>query len=528
VGGTVTGLAATGLVLQLNGTADLPVSADGSFAFPGTLASGTNYAVTVATQPTGPFQTCVVSGGSGVIAGSNISVAVTCTTDRYSVGGTVTGLAGSGLVLQLNGLEDLPVTSDGSFVFPTSLLRGTEYNVTIRSQPSTFREVCSTSSSSGTGATAPITSVRINCGVVGGFVYAVRDTIDFSDLIYAYGFKPDTGALLPLGPVGFTNTYVRGSAISADRRTWYTSGADDGSSTVFMYTVDLDKGTLSDRWATVVTGHVAGQIALTPSGEFLYSIDVANGSLYAFSIDAATGRPTGQRDVAAAPAAAYRLGVDLAMSPDGAYLYRLVEVSDTQPVDACNCTPTVLTTFAIDNSTGDLTELTTISLANMNGLTMDPLGRFLYVRDVGESYPRNNTTIYPYSINPATGELTAASEIVTVVNEGNDLIVEPHGRFAYLAGGYTFLPGDERIDAFSIDASTGALTTMGMTTGVEGSIATDSAGRFLFGSVSMFPSGVPWQVASTLQITQSGPAAGELSAPQSGPGLASVFTVVIE
>jgi len=77
VGGTVTGLAGSGLVLSDNGGDDLPISASGSFVFKIALASGATYSVGVAAQPTSPGQTCVVTNGSGTIASSpanNVSV----------------------------------------------------------------------------------------------------------------------------------------------------------------------------------------------------------------------------------------------------------------------------------------------------------------------------------------------------------------------------------------------------------------------------------------------------------------------
>lgn len=64
VGGTLSGLPSnTSVTLQLNGEDDTTVSANGSvslaiasngvFAFPGILADGTAYSVTVAVQPSG-------------------------------------------------------------------------------------------------------------------------------------------------------------------------------------------------------------------------------------------------------------------------------------------------------------------------------------------------------------------------------------------------------------------------------------------------------------------------------------------
>lgn len=81
VGGTVIGLQGSGLVLQNNGGDDLTVSASGSFSFNTPLAQGAAYSVTVRTQPSGPAQTCSVSGGAGAMpAGAVNNLVVTCAT----------------------------------------------------------------------------------------------------------------------------------------------------------------------------------------------------------------------------------------------------------------------------------------------------------------------------------------------------------------------------------------------------------------------------------------------------------------
>lgn len=112
VGGTVSGLAGSGLVLQNNDGDDLAVAADGSFTFATPLVDGSSYAVTVAAQPGGPAQTCTVANGSGTIAGANVTdVAVQCTTDPTVPGAPtgVTGTAGDGEVL----VAFQPPASDG-------------------------------------------------------------------------------------------------------------------------------------------------------------------------------------------------------------------------------------------------------------------------------------------------------------------------------------------------------------------------------------------------------------------------------
>jgi predicted component of type VI protein secretion system len=151
VGGSVSGLPGSGLVLQLNGANDLPVSANGKFNFPKTLARGSAYTVSVKTSPSAPVkQTCKVDQGAGKIANANISnVAVTCTTVTFAVGGTVSGLAGKGkgkekekkLVLQLNGANDLTIANNGKFVFPAVRLPdGSDYSVSIKTMPA--RQKC--------------------------------------------------------------------------------------------------------------------------------------------------------------------------------------------------------------------------------------------------------------------------------------------------------------------------------------------------------------------------------------------------
>ncbi|WP_395706264.1 DUF2341 domain-containing protein [Casimicrobium huifangae] len=145
VGGTVSGLTGSGLVLSLNaGAQTLPVAANGSFTFPIALTSGSNYAVTVQTQPSGPVQSCTLANGNGTIGGANVTnVTVTCATNTYSVGGSVTGLAGTGLVLSLNaGAQTLPVAANGAFTFPTALASGSSYAVTVQTQPGSPTQSC--------------------------------------------------------------------------------------------------------------------------------------------------------------------------------------------------------------------------------------------------------------------------------------------------------------------------------------------------------------------------------------------------
>ena len=164
VGGTIAGLAGSGLVLQDNGGDNLAVNRGGSFTFAQAIPSGATYSVTVFTQPANPGQSCIIASGSGTARGNVTNVSVTCTTNSYSIGGTVTSLVGSGgLVLQNNGADNLTVASNGTFTFATDVNSGSTYNVAVSAPPSSG-QTCTVSNSSGTVASTNVTNVNVGCG----------------------------------------------------------------------------------------------------------------------------------------------------------------------------------------------------------------------------------------------------------------------------------------------------------------------------------------------------------------------------
>jgi parallel beta-helix repeat protein len=171
IGGTVSGLSGSGLVLRNNGADDLPIAADGGFTFASSVPNGGAYAVTVATQPGTPNQTCTVTGGgngdgSGTVSGASVTdILVTCVTNTYTIGGTVAGMIGSGLVLRNNGGDTLLINGNGAFTFATALPDLSAYNVTKMADPSDPLQVCTVSNGSGVLAGANVTTVQVDCPV---------------------------------------------------------------------------------------------------------------------------------------------------------------------------------------------------------------------------------------------------------------------------------------------------------------------------------------------------------------------------
>ncbi|HVV49714.1 MAG TPA: hypothetical protein VHO06_08650, partial [Polyangia bacterium] len=301
IGGTVSGLAGAGLVLSDNGGDNLTVSANGAFTFNGKLAAGAAFQVTVATQPTAPSQTCVVSGGSGTASQDVTTVAVTCMTNSYRVGGMVSGLSGTGLVLQDNGGDNLSVSADGSFSFATAVASGATFTVTIHAQPTGPQQTCTVSGGSGTVAAGDVTSVMVNCSTqafaVGGTVSGLAGT--------GLVLQDNGGDDLAIGANGsfaFATAVASGGAFAVTVKTQPSSPAQTcvvaggagavANAAVSTVTVTCTTdthtvgGTVSGLAGTglVLQDNLGDNLSLSTNGAFTFATPLASGSAYAVTV----------------------------------------------------------------------------------------------------------------------------------------------------------------------------------------------------------------------------------------------------
>jgi 6-phosphogluconolactonase (cycloisomerase 2 family) len=475
------------------------------------FASGSNYAVTVKTQPTNPHQTCVASNASGTVVGGAVTnIAVTCTTNTYSVGGSVSGLTGTGLVLQLNGGQDLPMNADGDFVFPTKIASGAQYAVTVKDQSSTYREVCQASNANGTIGGSAISSVTITCTVVSGFVYVTTGM--YGD-ISTYGLQQD-GTLTSLGSTVSVGVLPQALVAAPNGKTLYATNF--AANTIAAFAVDSSRGTLTTLGSGPLDGSSTGaqSLAILPSGKFLYALNANTRNIHRFSIDATTGALTAA-GVVATPSADD--SVDIAITPDGAFLYVLART--VAPA-------ATVTAYSIDPVTGALSAGATTSLGRLDrGLVIDPLGRTLYLRRSADPPPPGGpqTTLFPFTIDAGTGALTAVGTGTVAASSGQDFAIDPSGQYAYLLDAFN-LTTNNHIDTFAIDASTGALTGIGSSTRVATlptQIICDPSGRFVFvgsGRYEASNSASTWYDVLGFEIGATGPAAGQLSATGQGTG----------
>ena len=162
VSGTISNLNTDGLVLA-NGGVPLSVKAgQTSFTFAKRIDYGTDYNITVQTQPA--HMTCAISGGTGS-AGHYLSIqaAVVCTQNSYTVGGTVTGLTADGLVLINGNAQTTVAKGSTTFTLASRVADGDKYGISVFTQPTGLK--CSVAPNTGVGVMgeANVTTVQIAC-----------------------------------------------------------------------------------------------------------------------------------------------------------------------------------------------------------------------------------------------------------------------------------------------------------------------------------------------------------------------------
>lgn len=307
IGGTISGLSGSGLVLQDNGGNALPVSANGNFTFGTAVPGGTSYLVTVLTQPSNPAQTCTVNNGNGTASANVTNVQVTCATTSattYKIGGTVSGLSGSGLVLQDNGGDNLPISGNGSFTFATALASGSNYSVTVLTQPSNPTQTCTVAAGNGV-ANNDVSSVSVTCSSV---TYKIGGTV--SGLTGSGLVLQDNGgdnlAISANGGFTFATALAAGSNYSVTVLTQPSGqtcsvGSGNGVANSNVTTVTVACSTVTYSIGGTLSGLTSGSVVLqdngsdnltlSSNGQFTFATKIASGSTYNVLVKT---QPTGQ------------------------------------------------------------------------------------------------------------------------------------------------------------------------------------------------------------------------------------------
>lgn len=297
----------------------------------------------------------------------------------HTVGGTVAGLTGS-VVLQNNAGDDLKLSADGRFIFPTTVKEGAAYAVTVRTQP--LWQFCSVGKPSGT-ASADVADVAVTCATALADVttYAgipgTRGSADGAAGIATFsmpsGIAFDSGGSLFVGdslpglvrrisPAGLVSTFA-GGVLPAG------SVNGNGAAAGFL-------GVDAIGFDPVGNGYVA-----EPQGHKIRKF-TPNGDVTTFAGSGTTGSTDG-----AGTAATFSVPRGLTTDATGN-----VYVTDYAAAVVRKITPAgVVTTLAGSGTSGYVDGAGTAARFNSPyGIVADPAGN-LYVADTGNSRIRKIT-----------------------------------------------------------------------------------------------------------------------------------------
>jgi 6-phosphogluconolactonase len=420
----------------------------------------------------------------------------------YTVGGTASTPSGSGLVLQNEGGDDLPISGSGAFTFATRMPSGTRYSVTVKTAPTNFR--CAVANGAGTIVATDVTNVMVTCtqghrfllsGLMGSGLVLQLFT-DTSD-----GARGMVAASNPLqinsnGPFTFGHAYPGDLPVATSIRitqqpasptqlcviqdagmsmqaadvtdvavvcSQFSYVANAGDNTVSAYTIDATSGALAAVGTPVATGTSPRAIVGTQDKRYLYVGNEGSNDISAFRVNSASGALT------AVPGSPFAAGADpkaLAIYQVlGTYLYVANAASDT------------VSAFAVDTRSGSLTPLSPATFATGKGpsaIAVDPIGGFIYVANNGGS-----DDISAFSVEPTTGILTpvAGSPFPAGANP-HALALGAAGKFLYTANRDAT---NSSISGFNV--TSGALTPLSgspFPLAVSQHIVTDRTSAYLY------------------------------------------------
>jgi len=314
VGGTVTGLLGS-VVLQNNGGDNDTLSANGTFAFATPLATGAAFDVTIQMQPGAPAQTCTVMGGTGTVASANVlSVAVTCVTTTFTVGGTITGLAaGDSLTLEDNGVDNLIRGSNGSFTFAMPVSSGSPYVVTVLSQPTAVAQTCTVTMGNGTVGAANVTSVAVTCATASFLVSGTLTGLAAGNSVVIQDNGGDDLTLTADGPFAFASPLASGTMYtvtvkaqpSNPSQTCVVSAAmgtvngGNASSVVVncasnTFTVGGTVSGLAPGDSVALEDNGTDTTFVTSNGNFAFAKPIGSGSTYTVTVKSNPSTPVSQ------------------------------------------------------------------------------------------------------------------------------------------------------------------------------------------------------------------------------------------
>ena len=442
VGGTVTGLTGSGLVLTSDFGGDLGVSASGPFTFSTRVPYGQVFNVVVKVQPTSsPAQNCQVANGGQTMPAANVTnVDVTCVSG-YTVGGTVSGLVGSGLTLAIchphfHGCspvgDPLQIGANGSFTLDLVFPAGYSGDfVTITQQPSSPTQNCLISNAAVSIQSANDTSVTVSCSA---FLY-VTNAAD--NTLSTYSIDPTNGALTVIGTptaTGASPHAILGFEDSTSEHKRYIFVGNEESNDVSAFAINNTTGALTAVPGSPFAAGSDPQAMAVQYGSSLYVANAGSDNVFAFNIDGNTGA------LAASDTYATGKNPTSIIASDGALFVANHGASDISEFGGALVSPLP-------------------AGGNPLSLAAGAWGKFLYSANPDATNP----SISGFTVDPMTGAVSPLSGSPFSLSVSHYIATDQNGAYLYVTSGASIV-------GYAIDATTGALTALSgfpVTVGVD-------------------------------------------------------------
>jgi 6-phosphogluconolactonase (cycloisomerase 2 family) len=383
----------------------------------------------------------------------------------YTLGGVVNGLSGSGLKLSAtystgtqfgNGTQLLDVGSNGEFHFPSPLVHGQYYAVSVAANPLSPLQVCTVSNDEGVIKSADISNVMVNCANITAARFAYIPSSRSAN-IQTFAFDANSGGFAQIAPDTPVMDFISSIAADPAGRFVFASGRYDGS--VFVYQADTTTGNLRLVEENPTNGGSI-TVAIDPTSRYAYVGEYLN-QISAWKINPVSGALTPITSVDLPPVGTnYGYSVNV-IDPLGRFVF------------AANATS--ISSLRIDDASGALSNSAVLPLSGGTiAMAVEPQGKYVYV------LPGNGYQLIAYAVDAQSGALTPASTILPLAGDTpTSIAIDPAGKFLYVSNA-----GSRDISAFAIDAASGALTALAggpiAAKGTPSSITIDPYGKFAY------------------------------------------------
>jgi 6-phosphogluconolactonase len=228
--------------------------------------------------------------------------------------------------------------------------------------------------------------------------------------------------------------------------------ANTNSNTVSAFQVDSQSGTLFPiSGGTFPTGMAPEFMGVDSGNKFLFVANTNSNDVSVFASDATKGNLT------AAPGSPFPAGTQ----PKG-----LAVVSNANLLFVANNGSNDISVFKFDGMTGALTPAAGSPLKGVPtpiGVATDALGKFLYVTNTNLGTLTSTNSISAFSIDTTTGALTSvAGSPFASGTTPIGLVADPNGMFVYVGDHMANVSSTAAaISAFNVSAADGSLTRVG-------------------------------------------------------------------